>query len=58
MTAGYLFYKFVKRNGRVFGPYKYHRVWLPDLVRQDTYLGKASMDEYNEWRARHDAVHD
>ena len=41
-------YKFIKRGGKLFGPYRHRRVWVGDRVI-NRYEGKADPGEYEAW---------
>src|SRR5579863_7650703 len=45
---GSIEYRFISRHGKVYGPYKYRRVWQQGKLK-DFYEGKASPDEYQRW---------
>ncbi|MCD4685956.1 MAG: hypothetical protein K8S97_08470 [Anaerolineae bacterium] len=44
---GYIELKYITRNGKRYGPYKYRRVWV-DGKLTSTYLGKEARDEIAE----------
>jgi hypothetical protein len=48
-AEGHVEYRFVKRSGKHYGPYKYRRIWQQGKLK-DIYEGKANQDEYQSWR--------
>jgi hypothetical protein len=47
-APGSVTYKFITRNGRRFGPYRYRRFYRAGKL-EDTYEGKATQDEYDAY---------
>jgi len=47
-AEGHVEYRFIKRSGKHYGPYKYRRIWQQGKLK-DVYEGKANQDEYQSW---------
>lgn len=47
-AEGHVEYRYIKRSGKDYGPYKYRRIWQQGKLK-DVYEGKASQDEYQTW---------
>jgi hypothetical protein len=47
-AQGSLDFRFITRNGKRYGPYKYRRRWLGGKLI-DHYEGKATPEEYQAW---------